>query len=212
MQTLPCPNCELPVLELEGQFSLLDSFYINNDSPPAATAGWWHAGCLAESEVASLWYEARLRNFRDIRRYRTVAEYAQWTVLREPNQSAVLALGRGGQILNLSRGRRKRARATDGGYIHPVAEDMFHLSLEDVDFVHSIQQQLLNSGRYPLLDVLNALGISDKLVHHEALEQGVFRFDKRLQREWDARYVSASVEYGVFVPAELEPHVGDFVH
>lgn len=211
MRTLPCPSCGLRVLELEGQFSLLDSFYINNGSPPAATVGWWHARCLAESDAAPLWYEARLRNFRDVRRYQTIAEYDQWTVLREPNRAAVFALGRGGQIISLSRGQRKRARATGGGYIYPKIEEMFHFELEDVDLVHAIQEQLLNSGSYPLLEVLNAMEVSDKLVHIEALEHGVFRFDKRLQRDWDARYVSAGVEYGVFVPLELEHHVGDFV-
>jgi len=76
-----CPHCKLPVLELEGQFSKLDSLYIHNGNPPAATAGWWHAGCLAGSDAAAPWYEARLRNFRDVRRYQEVAATPQWTVL-----------------------------------------------------------------------------------------------------------------------------------
>jgi hypothetical protein len=211
MQTLPCPSCGLRVLELEGQFSLLNSFYINNDSPPAETAGWWHARCLAESDVATLWYEARLRNFRDVRRYQTVAEYAQWTVMQEPNRKKLLALGRRGQVLSLSRGRRKRVRVTDGGCIYSKTEEMFHFELGDVDLVHSIQEQLLSYGRYPLLDVLNAVGIADKLIHHEALEHGAFLFDKQLYQDWNIRSTSAGVEYGVFVPAELEHHVGDFV-
>jgi hypothetical protein len=211
MNTLPCPSCGLRVLELEGQFSILDSLYINDGSPPPETSGWWHARCLAESDVAPLWYEARLRNFRDVRGYQPVAEYARWTVLREPNRSKLLAFGRGGEILNLSRGHRKKARAADGGRIYPKTEEMFHLEFDDLDLAQTIQERLMNAGSYPLLDVLNAIGISDKLVHPEALDRGVFRFDKGLQRDWDKRSVSAGAEYGVFVPAELEAHVGEFV-
>jgi hypothetical protein len=211
MKTLPCPSCGLQVLELEGQFSILDSLYINDGSPPPETSGWWHARCLAESDVAPLWYEARLRNFRDVRRYQPVAEYARWTVLREPNRGKLLAFGRGGEILSLSRGHRKQARAVDGGRIYPKTEEMFHLEFDDLDLAQTIQERLVNAGSYPLLDVLNAIGISDKLVHPEALERGVFRFDKGLQRDWDKRSVSAGAEYGVFVPAELEAYVGEFV-
>jgi hypothetical protein len=66
-------------------------------------------------------------------------------------------------------------------------------------------------GSYSLSDVLDALGISGKLVHPEALERSVIQFNKNLQHSWDKRSVSASVEYGVFVPVELEAHVGEFV-
>ena len=211
MRTLPCPHCGLQVLELEGQFSVLDSLYINDGLPPPETSGWWHARCLAESDVALLWYDARLRNFRDVRRYQPVAEYARWTILREPNRGKVLAFGRSGEILSLSRGHRKQARTVDGGRIYPKTEEMFPLELDDVDLVQAIQQCLVSAGSYPLLDVLSGIGIADKLVHPEALEGSVFRFDRGLQHDWDRRSVSALVEYGVFVPAELEAHVGEFV-
>lgn len=211
MQNLRCTGCGLRILELEGQFSVLDSLYISNGSPPEASSGWWHARCLAESDVASVWCEARLRNFRDVRRYHTVAEYALWTVLREPNRGKLLAFGRDGQILSLSRGQRERVRATAGGSIYPKTEERFYFEPEDIELVQTIQQQLVSSGSYPLIDTLKAMGISDKLVHAEALEYGLLRFDERLQPDWDARSVSVGVEYGVFVPSELEPHVGEFV-
>jgi hypothetical protein len=210
MKSLPCPSCGLRVLELEGQFSILDSLYIDNGSPPPETAGWWHARCLAESTVASLWHDARLRNLRDVRRYQLVADYPHWTVLREPNRGKVLALGRTGEFLNLSRGNRKSVRS-DGGRIYSKIEEAFHLDDDDVGLIRAMQEGLLSSGRYPLLAVLKAMGIADRIVHAEALEGGAFHFEKTLQRDWDERFVSARVEYGVFVPAELEPHVGEFV-
>jgi hypothetical protein len=210
MRTLPCPHCGLQVLELEGQFSKLDSFYIHNGFPPPETSGWWHARCLADSDAAAPWYEARLRSFRNVRRYAQVAEYADWIVLKEPNREKVLALGRSGTILDLSRGNRKLARPVDGGRIYPKVEEAFRLELDDPELVRSIQEQLLSADTSPLLAALSAMGIAEKLVHPEALERSVFRFDKALQLEWAECFVSARVEYGVFIPSVLEQHVGNF--
>jgi hypothetical protein len=211
MKLSKCRNCGLPVLELEGQFSKLDSLYLDDNFPRPETSGKWHARCLAESDAALLWYECRLRNFRDVRGYQPLAEYPHWTVVREPRRGDVIAFGRSGELLSLSRGNRKRARKVEEGRIYPKLEDEFHFELDDPDLVRSMQEGLLNVGSYPLPAVLDAMGIRDKVVHPEAIERGVFRFNKRLQAEWGKRFASASAEYGVFVPTELEPHVGEFV-
>jgi hypothetical protein len=211
MKLASCKGCGGPVLELEGQFSKLDSLYINSESPPPGTVGWWHASCLAESQAAQFWYEARLRNFRDVRRYQLVADYPQWTVLRDPDRGKVLAFGRSGGLLSLSRGRRKATRVVDGGRVYPKVEEEYHLELEDPDLVQTMQEGLLGVGTFPLSVALNTMGIANRIMHPEALENGAFYFNKSLQREWDKRFVSASVRYGVFVPADLDPHIGDFV-
>lgn len=211
MKLSSCQGCGKPVLELEGQFSVLDSLYIHNGFPPPETSGWWHARCLSESEAGSAWYEARLRNFRDVRRYQVVADYPQWTVLRGPNRGNLLAFGRRGELLNLSRGNRKLARPIEGGRLYPKIEETFHLELDDLDLVQAIQEGLRSVGSHPLPAVLNAMGIADRVVHPEAIEHGAFHFDKALQHDWDRRFVSARLEYDVFVPTELEPHVGEFM-
>jgi len=205
-----CTHCKLPVLELEGQFSKLDSLFIGSGGPPPATAGWWHAGCLAGSEAAALWYEARLRNFRDVRRYQEVAATPGWTVLREPNRGKMLAFGRGGELLSLSRGT-KGARAAAGGAIYPVRDEVFHLELDDDGLVQRIKDGLVSTGAFPVPALLEGMAIADRTVHPEALEHGALRFDSALQAHWGPRFVSAQAEYGVFVPSELEPHVGEFI-
>ena len=210
MKLSRCPHCKLPVLELEGQFSKLDSLYIHNGQPPAATAGWWHAGCLAGSDAAGPWYEARLRNFRDVRRYQEVAATPQWTVLREPNRGKLLALGRAGELLSLSRGRAG-AHPVPGGAVYPVHDEVFHLELDDAGLVQRIKDSLSSAGTFPVPALLEGMAIADRTVHPEALANGVLRFDGGLQAHWGPRFVSAQAEYGVFVPSELEPHVGEFI-
>jgi hypothetical protein len=211
MKLQPCLSCNLPVVELEGQFSVLDSFYIHDDVPSPETSGWWHASCLAGAASAPVWYEARLRNYRDVRRYLSVAELSDWTILREPNRGKLLAFGRNGQILDLSRGKRKSAQTVEGGHIYQKIEEAFHLELDDMDLVLAIQEGLLRTKSYPLLEVLKGIGVADRMVHQEAVEKGVLRLDEALKRDWDRRSVSARAEYGVFVPLELDVYVGEFV-
>jgi hypothetical protein len=211
MKLAPCKHCGDPVLELEGQFSKLDSLYVKNDFPPPETAGWWHASCLADSEIALAWYEVRLRNFRDVRRYQLVADYPQWTVLRDPNRGKILALGRKGEILSLSRGSRKAGRPVEGGHVYPKVEEEYHLELDDSELVRKIQEGLLDAGAFPLSAVLEGMGISNRIVHLEAIENGAFHLDRALQDNWDNNFVSARLQYGVFIPAEIDTHIGDFV-
>jgi hypothetical protein len=210
MKLSRCTHCTLPVLELEGQFSRLASLFIADGHPPPETAGWWHARCLAGSDVAALWYEARLRNFRDVRRYQEVAATPHWTVLRDPNRGKLVAFGRGGELLSLSRGKTG-ARPVPGGAIYPVVEDVFHLELDDDALAPRIKDALVATGAFPLPALLEGMAIADRTVHPEALERGALRFDSALQAHWKPRFVSARAEYGVFVPAELEPYVGEFI-
>lgn len=204
-----CVACDLPVLELEGQFTKLDSFFIQNGSPPPDTAGWWHVRCLAGSDAGPAWYAARLRNYRDVRRFVPIAELAKWTVLSSPQHNKVLALAHHGELIELSSRRRKHGRAVDSGLIFPHVEEEFHLELEDASIIQAIKDGFIISGTYPLSAVLAALGIADRTVHPEVLERGALRFVRSLQEYWRPHAVSARVEYGVFIPAELEPYVGE---
>lgn len=206
-----CVACGLPVLEIDGQFSMLDSLFIQNGSPPPATAGWWHARCLADSDAGPAWFAARLRNYREVRRFEVVAEPAGWTVLHHPQRGKTLALARHGEQIDLSIGGHRQARAVEGGLIFPRVDDEFHLELEDASIIQAIKDGLVTRGRYPLPAVIAALGIADRVVHPEAIERGVFQLVPALQHHWGEHAVSASVSYGVFIPTELESYVGERV-
>jgi hypothetical protein len=207
MRLASCVHCELPVLELRGQVAVLDSYYISDGEPPPTSAGWWHARCLADSEVAAAWYEARLRNHRDVRGLRPLGQLDHWTVVRHPRTGEVLAFGRRGELLSLPLGR-KGARRVDGGAVYPVVDGEYHLELGDAGLVETIQDGLTSNGTFPLTVLIDRLGVGDKVAHSEALERGVLRFDRKLRRDWTRWSVSMSVEYGLFVPAELEPFLG----
>lgn len=211
MKLSACVACELPVLELEGQFELLDSLFVSGGEPPELSAGEWHLSCLRTSAVGPSWQDARVRNFRDTRGFVPIAERNGWQVLRDPRRGKVLAFGTTGEMLNLSLGGRKNARTAPDGLVFPISNPDFHLELDDRELVRELQETLVSKGAAPLELVLEKLHIADRMVDRIALERAAFRFDEDLQGFWGPRRVSARVEYGVFVPDVLQDLVGERV-
>jgi hypothetical protein len=212
MSLARCVVCGLPVLELKGEYANLDSFYIQDDGPPADTAGQWHALCLAKSSVARSWHDVRVNNFRDVRGYVLLARLPSWTLLEHSRTREVLAFGHDGRLLNLSLGGKSKARKVAGGAVYPVELPEYHLRLEqsseNAALIASIQEALSAKKEYPLPLLVDALSINDRIMHPVALERGRLLFERRLRRSWESDTVSVVIEYGVFVPDELEAFVG----
>lgn len=205
MTLATCVSCGLPVLELEGQFEKLDSFYVAGHVPPLASAGWWHASCLAGAPSAGDWYRARLRNFVEVRGYGVVAKLATWTVVRHPGSGEVLAFGASGELLSLS--LAGPSRRVDGGAVYSVVEQMFNLELDDHELIAATQRALRLSGTVPVTELLVRLGVLDRVVHPASLDGSALHFVGELEPYWTRSAVSARAEYGVFVPEDLEPYV-----
>jgi hypothetical protein len=68
-----------------------------------------------------------------------------------------------------------------------------------------MQRTLEQTSVYPLSALLAALGIAERVVDNVALEGATFRFDKSQRSLWERRWVSARLEYSVFVPPVLAP-------
>lgn len=206
MKLSECVACTLPVIELEGQFNKLDSYFLGEGGPPRSSAGYWHTSCLRASSVGRAWQAARLRNYRDVRRFEVVAEPPDWIVIRDPQRGSLLALGATGELVDLAVGRRKAARSVEGGVVFARVEEEFHLELEDAAAVAEIKTALDQASVCPLPTVLAALGVADRVADPVALESATFRYEKSLRSFWDTHGVSARLEYGVFVPRVLEAY------
>jgi hypothetical protein len=185
MELAACVACGAPVLELEGQFDKLDSYFFSDGSPPRASAGWWHLSCLRASDVGPAWQAARLRNYRDVRKLTVVAEPPGWVVLGDARGKR-LALGATGELVELAIVRRPILRKVDDGVVFSMVEENSYLE---------VARSFDPGTEHPLSALLVALGIADRVVDPVALEGGTFRFDRRRG--------SARLEYGVFVPRAL---------
>jgi hypothetical protein len=208
MKLPSCVSCGRPVLQLSGQFANLDSYYLGEGGPPRETAGAWHASCLAASPAATAWYGMRLRNHCDVRDFRPVAELDHWTVVGHPRSGDVVAFGRAGELVSLALGR-DRGRSVAGGAVYPTVVPLYNVELDDEPVIADIQRGLDADGSYPVMALIDKLGIADRVVHPVALDGSVFRLDPELREYWSRRSAVASVEHGVFVPSELLPHVVD---
>lgn len=204
MRVPTCVSCQLPVLQLFGQFEKLDSYYLDEGGPPSDTAGYWHTVCLTQSPYGPAWYEVRLRNHVDVRRFQRLADVGVWTVVRDPRTGESLAFSRVGEFLHLESARGKPRKVEDG-LVFRIERD-YNLDFDDRTLIKSIQDGLTTTGTYPIPAILEGMGIAARVHHPVALERAVFRFDRGLRRHWQATFVSAKAEYGRFVPRDLEPY------
>jgi hypothetical protein len=203
MKLSTCVGCGSLVLELDGQFAKLDSLFIRGGRPPPESAGYWHLTCLRDSQFGPAWHQARVDNFCSVRGYRHVADVDGWTVIRDPRGSESIVIGPSGELLQLPASRKALVGAVDGFVVRTVEPD-FHLELADAALVDEIKQALRSRGTYGVLNVLDALGIGDRVSHPEVLRDAVFRFKRDLEKVWTRHSVSATCEYGVFFPHALE--------
>jgi hypothetical protein len=205
MRHTNCVGCSLPVLEIAGQFENLDSYFIENGQPDPATAGEWHTVCLIASPMGVTWNEARLRNYRSVRQYETVAELPEWTVIRRAGGGA-LAFGRTGKLLALGDlGSKKKSRHVPGGRVFPHIDEGYNLDVKDASVVAAIRDGFAANGAFSLLSLFDLLGIRDRIWHPEALERGVISSIRQTESK---HFITMRLEYGVFVPDELLPYTG----
>ena len=206
MRHLSCALCELPVLEVRGQFQKLDSYYLDQGDPLKDSVGYWHTSCLVSSPYGAPWHDVRLRNYVSVRGYEVVARVKEWTAIRDPHSGEHLALSASGEFLSLmfSAGRVRRHGE---GVICRVEEPEYNLHLDAPSVILAVQTALRSVKTFPVLALFEALGIADRVHHPAALEGAMMHFEKALQRDWSDGFVSARWEYGVFVPSELEAYV-----
>lgn len=202
MRLPTCVACGLPVLELRGQYTLLDSYLIQGGVPPAATAGTYHSSCLAASAVGPAWGAALVKSFVGTRGFERLAHDDEWTVVRNPRTRDTVALGSNGVTLAL--GFTGDRREVPGGVSFAVSEREYALEW-DAPLVDGIQRDLRAKQRVAVLEVADQLGIRDRLSYPELLVDAAFRLDPALEPDWRPGFVWAPVDYRVFVPAALLP-------
>lgn len=206
-----CNACNKCVLEVDGQFELLDSYYLEASGPPAESSGDWHLKCFLQSPYGSAWHDARLRNHVVVRGNRLIADTGQWSIIQHPRTNERLALSRSGQLLSLAFSTEKARQRIEGGSVYRVEEKEYNLRLDETEVIQAMQQSLLSVKTFPVLALFEALGIGDRVHHPEALQGSLIHFERSLKRHWSPTFLAARWEYGVFVPSELEEfvvHVG----
>jgi hypothetical protein len=193
-----CPMCGKPVLELEGQFELLQSYFTDEDDPATQIFGEVHTTCFAASPHGATWTRWRINHFSTVRGYAPVGARDGWTVLTHPRLREVLGFHDSGASIAANHRDRDLALAEGGGSL--LEESESHITLADPEFTRSIQEELLDKNALPLRRITDHLGISDRLYWPDVLTTGKYVFSRQLRREWSPRSFSATVRYLKFLP------------
>lgn len=193
-----CEVCARPVLELEGQFEILQPYYAESEDPAFKLAGWVHTLCLASSSLGASWARWRTQHFSGARGYEVASEAEGWIVLQDRRRRALIAFHTDGASVAAEHGNATIMPCPGGGCMS-VERDA-HIAFSDREFVAGIQQELTTARSVPLSRVVDKLEIRDKLQWPAVLESGEYRFSRQLQGDWSPRSFAARVHYRKFLP------------
>jgi hypothetical protein len=195
-----CSVCQLPVVELDGQFENLQAYDAETGHPAAALAGECHSRCLVASAHGHAWSGWRLGSYAR-RGYRRQAEQDGWTVLVHQRQPALVAVHETGCSVAAERRAARAAETVVESGILVAVDEPFSLSLDNALLMADLKSRLRGEGRYPILDLLHALGVIDRMHWPQALANAAFVFDPALLEDWRSTAVAMQARYAKLVPA-----------
>jgi hypothetical protein len=193
-----CGICRAPVLELDGQFELLQPYYVASGDPAPEVLGEVHTHCLATSPHGAAWARWRLRHFTGVRGYEIAGIAEDWTILQDRRRRSLVALRGDGASIAVDRTDAPATSCAGGGCLS-LASD-YHLSIDDPQFIAVIQHELTSQRRVPLATIVDHLGIRDKLQWPAVLDAGEYVFSRPLRRDWTSTSVSARMHHELFLP------------
>jgi hypothetical protein len=192
-----CSICGDAVLELEGQFEMLQPYYADPAHPAAELAGEVHTTCLTATPQGPVWAGWRIASYL-ARGYAVTVEAAGWTVLRHVRLKELIAVHRDGASAVASQKDTGLATCDGGGTL--IREREANLTLEDTAFIAAVQRDLEQSQHVPLSRIAQHLRIQDRLCWRAVLDDAEYRFSRPLRRYWSSRSFSAIARYRKFLP------------
>ena len=193
-----CEVCDRPVLELEGQFEILQPYYADSSDPAFELAGWVHTPCLVGSPLSAPWVDWRIKHFSGARGYQIASKAEGWTILHDRRRRALFAFHANGASISADRSEAKMTACAGGGCLS-VERDS-HLTINDREFITTVQQELVIKKSVPLAKIVDKLGIRDRLQWPEVLSSGEYRLTRQLRRDWSPTSFSARLHHKVFLP------------
>ena len=197
----PCVLCGLPVLELEGQYEALDSYYASEPDAALTIAGAVHTPCLVGSAHGLTWRRWRIDHFKTVRGYTLTAAENGWTTLVDRRRRSLMAFSDTGASIAVTHSGQGAVRCP-GGATLPCDEES-HIGLEDTAFVSSIQADLTTDKRTPLSRLIDRLAIRSKLQWPAVLDDGAIVHSEDLIDHWTKNSFSARLRYRKYLPAPL---------
>ena len=209
MKLESCFICKRLVLELEGQFTKLDTYLLHGDDAAyqQGAFGWCHLSCLSASNWGNFWTKRRIQHMTEIMGFVKIRSSGSLTALQNPRTGEITVLQDDGVsffIPSSSRLRKNRVvpKLVPGGVLLPILEEM-NLEFDDPLLAQETREALLEFKHFPLSKLIEALKIKDCLLYPNAVSDGTLRFSKVLRRDWVGNWVSAIASYNRFIPQAI---------
>ncbi len=209
----PCFQCGDPVLDLRGQDIVLPTYYLRPPpSPPdeevldAQAYGYAHLRCFVGSRWGPLWAARTRENMEGVRHFPVVLESDDLVLLRHEVLSTrdTIAIGSDGYYASFADDGIRARRPTPGGALIPVRHE---LNLEVTGrgaFADEIVGALRQGRSFPLLGLIDGLGLRRRLWSEAAVADG--RLEPRPDVEDDddgELWIEAIADYHKFVPDDI---------
>ncbi len=196
-----CFICKHPVLELTGQFEVLDTYFLEKDDVALQQGafGWCHSSCLSKSQWGAFWAERRILNMTSVRRFSKLHSDVSLTALCNPRTDERIVLRADGVSFYFQPSVLELKKDCPGGILLPIVEE-WNLELDEPELIRIIRDALTKTKSFPLQKLVQALGLNDYLLYPEAIVDGELRFNKELEQEWIGNWVSADMSYNQFIP------------
>jgi len=187
------------VLGLNGQDGLLDTYVLTGDDREVLEQGIFgecHVRCLLDSRWGSLWASRWLGNFSAVRGWLVAAEADGLAVLRNPRLPEAVVIRDDGWMTLVG----DHALARRDGDLVPVRHEI-NLPLHDhPEVARAISTDLAAGRSHPIMDLVDALRLGDRLLSRQALAAGALRpSDIAVARD---DHVTATAEYSKWIPGE----------
>ncbi len=217
---LPCFQCGDSVLDLRGQDIVLPTYLLRPEPSrrdqevlEARAYGYVHLRCFVGSRWARLWAERIRENLEGVRLFPVVFESDGLVLLRHEVLSIrdTIVIGTDGYYASFGDVGIRARRPTPGGALIPVRHE-FNLEVTGWGaFAEDIVRALQEGRSYPLLGLIEGLGLRHRLWSEAAVVDG--RLEPRPGVEEDdddgELWIEAVALYDTFVPDHVLSRVLD---
>lgn len=169
----------------------------------AQAYGGCHISCLLQSRWGSHWANLVLRHLESGPQMIRLYDDGIVVALAHKHTKDILVLRSNGMIWSLRRREVKSVRRTENGWQIPVDAE-FNFAIRDQEpLIREVQERLSHMGQMPLLEILQLLGVAEKLYSPDALQDGWLVAKEELKRHWSATAVSARTRYAISLPDDI---------
>lgn len=169
-----CFVCSLPVLGLVSDDQYLDTFCLSRDDEAlrASAFGWSHTLCLLNTQWGKKWANYRLRHYSSVRRHSLIYSNSEWKLLHNHSLQEFVFIRTDGLFFCINQADLSTAEWTSEGFCLSIS-DVRQWNLAGFSpLATTIKEQLFLSNHYPLIRLLDALGISSVMMNIDRLKRG----------------------------------------